>query len=186
MKKVQKNTKQKASVELYELHRYLLSVRVRVKAEEKAMPIFVDLLHEEFDPEATVDALLSSHRVITQSTAQAGLKALSPDLIFESGICLCWNQVPEDLPKEIGKIPDLDSWPETPRFVPRTNEEAEERSAAILASKKQKKQRGKAKSDNQTASPKRVRLNDTVTEAPAKAGQATGPSAMEMEKTQDA
>jgi hypothetical protein len=179
MRQASKSTKEKVSSELYELHGYLLRTRAEVKEKKREFP--VSGLDPTFDVVATTDGLLRSHKVITSAYAKAGLAAPSPEVIFTSGLCLLQGTVATSLPQEIGTIPDPDTWTEAPRTVPRTDEEAEARAAAIMASKKQRKQRKASEPDNQATARKRPKPNDPIAEETGAPGEAPGIQEMELE-----
>lgn len=179
MKKLAKSSSDKPSSELHEIHRYCLAEKI--KAREKGVtPFPVDA---SFDAEDTTTKLINSIKVVSASFHKAGYKSTTPELIIRSGLCLIRGETPQELASEEGIIPSPDTWEDTPRSVPRTDEEAERRSAEILASKKQRKQRETKESDNQSPLSKRAKPNETPAQTPDSKNQASSSEAMEMEET---
>jgi len=177
MKRAAKSTSVRPSTELYELHRCMLTKRADVKSGVKVMPKETP----DLDGETVVNQLLSFHKSVKAEHVKEGVEVPTPDSIFEFGWRLIRGETPQNPFALTGKIPDVATCTVASRTVPRTDDETEERAAALLASKKSRKQRKENKPDNQVPIPKRARLDETSSQESDSQSSSKGAASVEME-----
>jgi hypothetical protein len=177
MKQVAKDSKAKPSDELYELHRWALSEKSLAKEGITVIPPATSNL----DGKKLTGQLLAYYKAIKSQHVKENISAPTPASIFEVGMCLIRGEAPQFSFALTGKVPDVATCPEASRTVPRTDEEAEKRADAILASKKSRKQQEKDKPDNQVPLQKRAKPNEPSTKESDSPLATSRAAVMEME-----
>jgi hypothetical protein len=162
MRKCASSSKTKPGEEAYELHKFLLAQRKDAKS-GKTKLVKMDN-SKGIKPKEVATKLLGGYRAIRAESKKANVE-VTPAAIFAAGACLLQGKVPANLPLAIGNIPNHEAWPQVAFTVPRTDDEAKERTAAIVASRKLRKQKRKKASEDQKPIAKRARANSKPAEA---------------------
>lgn len=178
MKKATRSKTEKPSEELYELHRTLLQDKHHcVEHKTKLVPVSDD----SHEPEREVQLLLDSYRAIKSAYVQENVQPPPPALIFKAGQDLFQGKTAALPDLKAGKIPARETWASAPFTVQRTEQEAEERAAAILAQRARARQARKRVKDPENPASKRARLDEPGAEASAEEAPQKDSQAMEMD-----
>jgi hypothetical protein len=181
MKKAARSKTEKPGPEYYEVHSYLVTRRAVVKLNHKGEKLSPYEFSEDCPPDVAVHRLAKSYRAIKSSYERENIPTPARDAIVAAGLCLFQGTWPKEMSLEGGKIPPENTWKEVSSLVPRTDDETEERTSAILARIERVKQRKKEAPDNQVAPAKRPRLCIAPPKEDTTEGEGTNAASMEME-----